>query len=86
MNEIRRITSAVVLDQGRLRLRFNDSLEKVVDVSPLLKGPVFEPLRDPLYFRLGKLDPICGTVIWPNGADFAPEALYALRAEHEVAS
>jgi len=86
MNEIRRITRATILSRGRLRLRFNDGLEKAVDVTPLLTGTVFEPLKDPQYFALGRLDPVCGTVVWPNGADFAPEALYALRAEQEVAS
>ena len=43
-------------------------------MRPLLDGAVFEPLRDPAYFASVKLDSFCGTVVWPNGADFAPEA------------
>ena len=39
---------------------------------------IFEPLNDPDYFRLMRLDTRCGTVVWPNGADFAPEALWEL--------
>lgn len=61
-----------------LRLAFNDGVQKTVNVSGLLGGPVFEPLRNPEYFARAELDPVCGTVVWPNGADFAPEALYEL--------
>jgi len=63
-----------------LRLRFSDGVAKTVDLTPLLHGPIFEPLRDPAYFSRVLLDPVSGTVVWPNGADFAPEALHALRA------
>jgi hypothetical protein len=49
-----------------------------VDVGPLLEGPVFEPLRDPARFAELRVDSECGTVVWPNGADLAPEALRAL--------
>ena len=63
-----------------LSLRFDDGDERTVDVEPLLNGPVFEPLRDPKYFALVAVDPVCRTVVWPNGADFAPEALRELPA------
>ncbi len=39
---------------------------------------MFQPLRDPAYFARVSVDPICGTVVWPNGADLAPSALYDL--------
>lgn len=63
-----------------LTVRFDDGDERTVDVEPLLRGPMFEPLRDPDYFSLAAVDPICRTVVWPNGADFAPEALRELPA------
>ncbi len=63
-----------------LTLRFDDGEERTVDVKPLLQGPVFEPLRNPDYFALASIDPVCRTVTWPNGADFAPEALRSLPA------
>ncbi len=61
-----------------LRLKFNDGVTKQVDLGPLLRGPIFEPLRDPAYFAMFELDPVFGAVQWPNGADFAPEALHDL--------
>lgn len=78
MADILHILEADVRAPFHLRLRFDDGVEKTVDVLPLLHGPVFEPLRDPEYFARVIVDPICRTVVWPNGADFAPEALHAL--------
>ena len=78
---ILRIREARVCGPHSLRLTFNDGTTKQVDVSPLLEGPIFEPLRDPAYFASVTLDSVCGTVAWPNGADFAPEALHELEAE-----
>lgn len=75
---ILRILEARVRGPHHLELSFNDGARAVVDVGPLLSGLVFEPLRDPRFFAQGVLDPVCGTVVWPNGADFAPEALHAL--------
>lgn len=79
--KITRIDAVEVAGQHSLRLEFNDGLRKTVDVLPLLRGPIFEPLADPAYFRRVLLDPVAGTVVWPNGADFAPEALHDLPAE-----
>lgn len=72
---ILRVVRAEARGPYRLDLTFNDGTRGVVDVSPLLAGPVFEPLREPAFFARAELDPVCGTVVWPNGADFAPEAL-----------
>lgn len=72
------VTEAVVCGPHHLRLRFSDGVTKRVDLAPLLRGPVFEPLRDPAYFARVELDEDFGAVQWPNGADFAPEALHEL--------
>jgi hypothetical protein len=74
------IIEAEVCGPRSLNVRFNDGVRKKVDLSPLLTGPVFEPLKDPAYFARVVVDPQSGTVVWPNGADLAPEALYGLPA------
>lgn len=78
---ILRIREAWACGPHSLRLAFNDGTTKQVNVTPLLDGPIFEPLRDPAYFARVTLDATCGTVVWPNGADFAPEALHELEAD-----
>jgi len=78
---ILRIVAASVCGPHSLDLKFNDATSKRVNLVPLLKGPVFQPLRDPAYFAQVTLDHVVGTIVWPNGADFAPEALHALTPE-----
>jgi len=73
---ILRITSARLVGAHQLELEFNDGVTSVVDLLPMLKEPLFEPLIDPADFATVQLDPECGTVVWPDGADFAPEALH----------
>jgi uncharacterized protein DUF2442/uncharacterized protein DUF4160 len=58
----------------RIHLIFNDGSSKTVDFRSWLKGPIFAPLKQTSYFRRFFLDG--GTVVWPNGADIAPETLY----------
>ena len=56
-------------------LRFSDGAEGEVDLSSELHGPIFEPLRDIAVFRQFVVHPELRTLVWPNGADFAPEFL-----------
>lgn len=76
-----RVVTAEACGAHSLDLTFKDGRRKRVNLRPLLEGPVFEPLLDPDYFALVKLDRVAGTVAWPNGADIAPETLYDLASE-----
>ena len=60
----------------RIWLRFADGVEGEVDLESELWGDVFEPLKDKARFAEFALDGELGTVVWPGGADFAPEFLY----------
>ena len=69
------VVSAQYRGAYRIQLVFNDGTEAAIGFRRWLKGPVFEPLRDLDYFRRFFVEG--GTVAWPNGADVAPETLYA---------
>jgi hypothetical protein len=56
-------------------LRFSDGAEGEVDLTKELHGPIFEPLRNTELFRQFAVHPELKTLVWPNGADFAPEFL-----------
>jgi hypothetical protein len=75
---ILRITALKVCGPQLLELAFNNGVRKRVDVSPVLADPIFEPLRTSKGFAEARLDEECGTVVWPNGANLAREALFDL--------
>jgi hypothetical protein len=72
-----RVTEAKWVRDFIIHLRFNDGLEGDVDLRDELYGPVFELLRDVAVFRTFQLHPELHTVVWGNGADFAPEFLHS---------
>jgi hypothetical protein len=73
---LRRIRSVRALVGFSVELGFTDGTSRVVDLSPYLRGPVFEPLRrDPRLFRAVRVDESLGTIVWPNGADIDPDVL-----------
>lgn len=76
MRTYQRATAVRVLRPYVLEVTFADGLVRQIDIEGELYGEVFEPLRDPTFFALVALDPELGTVVWPNGADLAPEFLY----------
>lgn len=57
-----------------IHFTFSDNVQGTLDLQPWLEGPIFEPLKDRSYFQRFFIDG--GTVVWPNGADIAPETLY----------
>jgi hypothetical protein len=70
-----RIISARYVDRYVVWLHFADGAEGTVDLSEELNGPIFEPLRDLEAFSKLSLHPELRTLVWPNGADIAPEFL-----------
>jgi hypothetical protein len=76
MTTLVHVAAVEVIGEHRLRLRFEDGAEGELDLSAWPWRGVFEPLRDPEFFAKVKLDDELGTIVWPNGADLAPESLH----------
>jgi hypothetical protein len=70
------ITKVAVVRYGVLQLTFADGVSGEVEVLDRLRGPVFENARTPEGFAKVKADKETGTVVWPGGADLAPDTLY----------
>ena len=71
-----RLTAAEYVGEYRIRLTYEDGTRGEVDLEHELWGEVFEPLRDVERFKTFRIDAELGTLVWPNGADLAPEFLY----------
>ena len=70
------IVEARPLGDYRLYLRYADGAAGELDLASLLQFTgVFEPLRDPKFFALVRVNPDIGTIVWPNGADLCPDVL-----------
>lgn len=70
------VTAVKYLKDYKLKIKFNNCAEGVIDLEAELYGEVFEPLRDKNLFKQFSLT--SRTIEWFNGADFAPEFLYEL--------
>jgi hypothetical protein len=70
-----RIIDAHYVTGFKIWIRFSDGVEGDVDLSRELTGPIFEPLRNVEEFKRFSLHPELRTLVWPNGADLAPEFL-----------
>lgn len=62
----------------KLRIKFEDGIEGVIDVATLIEfRGVFAPLVDPNYFSQVAVNSEIGTICWPNDADLDPDVLYS---------
>lgn len=80
------VTDARYIRDYLVEVTFNNGRKGIADLSSALKGPVFEPLKDTREFSKLKVDAEMETVVWPNGADLAPEYIYfrAFKDEPEL--
>ncbi len=73
---IPRAIDANYVDNYTLHIRFSDGSEGEIDFEQELDGEIFKPLKEISYFKNFTFNQELHTVVWPNGADFAPEFLY----------
>jgi len=71
-----RLTEARYLDHYRIELTFADGKRGVLDMKDHLRRGVFAPLQDVEMFKSFRFDAELRTIVWPTGADLAPEFLY----------
>ena len=71
-----RLSKAEYLEGYKIKVTFEDGMVGVIDLDGDLWGEVFEPLKDLNMFRAFKVDQELQTIVWPTGADLAPEFLY----------
>lgn len=71
-----RLAGATYLQDYKIHVTFDDGREGVIDLEGELWGEVFEPLKDTDVFRRFRMDSELDTIVWPTGADLAPEFLY----------
>ncbi|MBI4692397.1 MAG: DUF2442 domain-containing protein [Gammaproteobacteria bacterium] len=74
------VEAAEYLGAYKLRLTFSDGRTGILNLEHERWGEMFEPLRDVEMFKRFSIDRELRTLVWPNGADLAPEYLYAAAA------
>jgi hypothetical protein len=78
-----RVAHVAVEPGYRLRVRFMDGVEGVVEMSQLIVAPgagVFAALADEQLFAQAHLEH--GAVTWPGEIDLAPDAMHHAIKEH----
>mgnify|MGYP001614378914 CR=1 FL=1 len=69
-----RVLGVVPLSDYRIHVTFEDNKTKIVDLSKLVDGEVFQPWKDYEYFKRVAVGSYC--VVWPDNQDLCADMLY----------
>ena len=75
------VTKAKYLSDFKVDVTFSTGELFTIDLKDELTGEIFKALQDPKVFATLKYETELDTIVWENGADFAPEFLYELASE-----
>ncbi len=80
------VTNAKYLEDYKVEVSFNNGRKGVADLIDALEGPVFGLLKNKSEFSRFIVDKELETIVWPNGADLAPEYIFfqAFKNEPEL--
>ena len=74
MAGLARVTDVEYIHGRVLRIEFTDGLVRELDFAGVLSG-VLATIDDDAVFSSVSVDPVAGTISWPNGIDLDPDVL-----------
>ena len=51
-----KVKSVTILELYKIKVTFNDAVERIIDLEHLLSGPLYGPLKDPMIFKAASID------------------------------
>jgi len=83
MSKLLDIVNAEYIGDCKILFTFENGEKKLVNLEDMLWGEVFEPLKDKTLFKQFKINKEYGTIVWPNGADVAPDGMYEIGTSYK---
>lgn len=62
------------LEDFELLVFFQNGEERIFDVKPMLSLPMYQPLKNKVFFALAKADGMC--IYWNDDVDLCPDTVY----------
>jgi hypothetical protein len=78
MSKFLDIVNAEYISDYKILFTFENGEKKIVNFEDMLWGEAFEALNDKNLFKQFKINKEYGTIVWPNGADVAPDGMYEI--------
>lgn len=70
------VKNVIAKEDYTLLITFADGEKKLYNARPLLEKSIYSQLKNLAFFMGAKAD--CGTVVWNDDIDIAPEHLYEM--------